>query len=121
MRSAPSSTAWEIGVLLTTPPSISRRSPIATVGEDPRNRRRRSDGLHRRTFGEEQLASLDQIERDQMERDSRVREVLKLDVPADQSPQLAIRHEVIAPTAHAADELTHAEERRPAAEGRATL
>jgi hypothetical protein len=78
MRSAPSSTAWEIG-------------------------------LHRRTFGEEQLASLDQVERDQMERDSRIGEVLELDVPSDQSPQLAIRHEVIAPTAHAADERAHAE------------
>ena len=35
---------------------------------------------------------------------SRIGEVLKLDVPSDQSPQLAIRDEVIAPTAHAADE-----------------
>jgi hypothetical protein len=39
----------------------------------------------------------------------RIGEVLKLDVPSDQSPQLAIRHEVIAPPAHAADERAHAE------------
>jgi hypothetical protein len=97
MRSAPSSTAWEIGVLLTTPPSISRRSPIATGGKIP--------GID----ADAAMASLDQVERDQMERNSRIGEVLKLDVPSDQSPQLAIRHEVIAPAAHAADERTHAE------------
>lgn len=49
-------------------------------GEDPRVRRRRSDRLHRRPVGEGQLASLDQVKRRQMEWDSRMGEVLKLDV-----------------------------------------
>ena len=78
-------------------------------GEDPWDRRRRKDGLHGGTFGEEQFASLDQVKRDQMERDWGIGEIFKLDVPSDQSPQLTIRHEVIAPPAHAADEGTHAE------------
>jgi len=34
-RSAPSATACEIGVLLITPPSISRWSPMTTGGKTP--------------------------------------------------------------------------------------
>jgi hypothetical protein len=35
MRSAPSATACEIGVLFTTPPSMRRRAPIRTGGKTP--------------------------------------------------------------------------------------
>ena len=54
--------------------------------KDPRNRRGRCDRVHRRTFGEEQLTSLDEVESEQMERNRRIGEVPKLDVPADQPP-----------------------------------
>jgi len=44
-----------------------------------------------------------------MKRDRRIGEVIEVDVPPDQPPQLAIGHQMIAPAAHTADERAQAD------------
>src|SRR5215212_5135503 len=108
MRSAPSSTAWEIGVLLTTPPSIKRRSPIATGGKSPGID---ADAATASTAGPPDRRSSRPSSRsnaNKMKRDRRIGEVIEVDVPPDQPPQLAIGHQMIAPAAHTADERAQA-------------
>ena len=55
-------------------------------GEYPWDRRRRGDGVDCGACREAHLPPLEQVERDQMERNRRIGEVPKLDVPADQPP-----------------------------------
>src|SRR3954466_2740333 len=108
MRSAPSATAWEMGVLLTTPPSISRRCPIATGGKIPGIDADAAMASTAGPLGEEQLTSLGQVEREQMERDGRLAEVIEFDVPPDQPPQLAIGHKMVTSSARTAGQCAHA-------------
>lgn len=98
--------AWEIGVLLTTPPSTSRRSPIRT-GKHARNRGGRRDGIERRPIAEQQLASFAQIEREDVKRDRCLGQVFEFEVSPDQPAQSTIGNQVIAPPAYATNERAH--------------
>jgi hypothetical protein len=70
--------------------------------KDTGNGRRRRYGIDRWSVGEQQLASLGQIEGHEMQRDRRVRQIVELDVPADAPAQPAVGDELVTPTAYAA-------------------
>src|SRR4051812_32723916 len=96
MRRAPSSTAWEIGVLLATPPSISMRSPQGTGARTPGDRAAREDRVENRPVREPQLFAGDHVHRDDVQRDRQVVELVDLHVLGDQPPKSGRRYEMVA-------------------------
>ena len=73
-------------------------------GKQSRDRRGRADGVHRRTSGQQHLAPLDHVERQHVQRSSRVSEVVKLEVAPYELPETLVGHKVVSPTGQPADE-----------------
>lgn len=96
MRSAPSSIASTIGVLLATPPSISSRPSRSTAGKDTWNRRAGDHGLKRVPVREEKLAAAEQVSRDDVKRDGRLLEHPELEVLGNDLSQPVVGDQVVA-------------------------
>ena len=80
MRVAPASIAFEIGVLFTTPPSISRCPPTGTGGSTPGIEALAMIASSASPVGERDLAARRHLGRDDAERDRRVLEPLEAQV-----------------------------------------
>ena len=85
MRSAPSSIACAIGVLLATPPSISSRPSRSTVGKDAGDGGACDDRRERVALREAKLLSAEEIGGDHVKRDRGVLEVVDPELLGDQT------------------------------------
>ena len=90
-------------MLLTTPPSIRRRSAISTGGKTPGIEAAATIASTAGTLRQQHLATFDQVEGNQVQRDDGIGELFELDVPADELAQTAIGDKMVSSPAKASD------------------
>ena len=94
---------------MTTPPSIKHRSAISTGGKTPGIDAAATTASTADPIRQQQLATGDEIEGNQVQRDGGAGEVLELDVPANEPTQTAIGNKVIPRPTKTADQRAHAD------------